>query len=129
MLLIFNLMCLQLNHRMESRIEKSPWHAYYRVGRKMINEKNICRMVPKCKDDDEDDESLVGKKLNLLEKIEKVRKFEKLFSRKESILPDYQKPFRSLKRKARKMRLAKRLFSRSFRKMDRLGRRAVRYLW
>lgn len=112
---------------MESRIEKSPWHTYYRVGRKMINEKNICRLVPKCKDDDDDD-SLIGKKLNLLEKIEKVKKFEKLLSRKESILPDYQKPFRSLHRKARKMRLAKRLFSRSFRKMDRFGRRAARYL-
>lgn len=93
----------------------------------MINEKNICRLVPKCKDDDDDDESLVGKKLNLLEKIEKVRKIEKLFSRKESILAE--KPFRSLKRKARKMRFAKRLFSRSFgRKIDRFGRRAARLL-
>lgn len=113
---------------MESRIEKSPWHTYYRVGRKMINEKNICRLVPKCKEDDDDDESLASKKLNLLEKIEKVRKLEKLFSRKESILPGHQKPFRSMQQKARKLRFAKRLFSRSFRKIDRLGRRTARLL-
>ena len=114
---------------MESRIEKSPWHTYYRVGRKMINEKNICRLVPKCNDDNDDDgdNSLAGKKLNLLEKIEKVKKLEKLLSRKESILPE--KPFRILKRKARKMRFAKRLFSRSFRKMDRLGRRAAKFIF
>lgn len=113
---------------METRIEQSPWHTYYRVGRKMINEKNICKLIPKCRDDDEE-ESKSEKKLNILEKIEKVKKMEKLLSRRRaSNLPDYQKPFRIMK-KARKIRFAKRLFSRSFRKMDRLTRKVAKFIF
>lgn len=115
---------------MESRIEHSPWHEYYRIGRKMINEKNICKLIPKigCDDDDDNDKSLTKMKLNILEKIEDAKKINKLLSRKESSLPDYQKPFRLMK-KARKIRFAKRLFNKSFRKFDKLSRRMSRMLF
>ena len=112
---------------MESRIEQSPWHMYYKVGRKMINEKNICKLIPKCRDDDDGDD-LTGKKLDFLEKIEKVKKLENLFSRRAAARPDYQKPFRIAK-KARKIRFAKRLFNRSFRKADRFKRRMARFIF
>ena len=115
-------------------MEHSPWHAYYRVGRKMINEKNICKLIPKCRDEQEEGKSVIEKKLNLLEKIDKLKKLDKLFSRKASAnhLPDYQKPFRVMK-KARKMQFAKRLFNRSFnksfRKMNKLTRRMTRFVF
>lgn len=130
---------------MESRIEHSPWHSYYRIGRKMINEKNICKLIPKCSDnyndnenDDDDGKSLKkiksnllenfdkAKKLdNLLEKLDKAKKLDNLLSRKESNQPDFRKPFRIM-RKAKKLRFVKRLFNR---KIDRLGRKMSRILF
>jgi len=108
---------------MESRIEHSGWDTYYKVGKKMLNEKNVCKLIPRC---DEDEESSSGKKLEILEKIERVKKINDIFSRRETKLPDYQaKPF--FMKKARKIRLAKRLFNRSFRKADRYKRRFTRF--